>query len=260
MPAKSWLASVAALLAGALALGTASAVEFDRGALWKVVQACVADARLTGLPYPCLAVDLAGGEERGHVLLRPPWANDLIVSPTRAVVGVEDPLLQSVAAPNDFAAAWRARTMIATANGRQPSRDQVALVANSRPARAQDQLHIHVGCLRLGAKRVLADAAHTLPLDAWRPIGWVVPHQSFWAMRIRGADLEGVNPFRLVHDLIDPMVRDPADVTVVVAGAKVGGEDDFLLLASYAWAPGALWPARAEDLIDRRCWGEAVAS
>jgi len=56
------------------------------------------------------------------------------------------------------------------------------------------------------------------------------------------------------------MVRDPADVTVMVAGAKADGEDDFLILASYAGAPGAWWPVGAEDLIDRSCRGEAVAS
>ena len=34
-----------------------------RQALWQAVRACVADFKLTGVPFPCLLVDLTGGEE-----------------------------------------------------------------------------------------------------------------------------------------------------------------------------------------------------
>jgi hypothetical protein len=59
-----------------------SAIGHDRLALWRVVQACVADFKLTGAPFPCLEVDLSGGEDRGVVVLRPPLSNDLIIAPT----------------------------------------------------------------------------------------------------------------------------------------------------------------------------------
>ena len=50
----------------------AFAFGLDRQVLWQVVRACVADFNLTGAPFPCLAVNLFGGEERGYVVLRPP--------------------------------------------------------------------------------------------------------------------------------------------------------------------------------------------
>ena len=50
----------------------AYAMELHRMALWQVVRACVADYKLTGAPFPCLEVDLSGGEARGNVVLRPP--------------------------------------------------------------------------------------------------------------------------------------------------------------------------------------------
>jgi CDP-diacylglycerol pyrophosphatase len=114
---RRWLVGFFGLVSAALALtaGAALALAPDRDGLWKVVGACVADQRLTGLPFPCLAVDLGEGQARGHILLRPPWANDLILSPTRRIVGIEDPFLQSPAAPNYFAESWAARGMIATA-------------------------------------------------------------------------------------------------------------------------------------------------
>jgi CDP-diacylglycerol pyrophosphatase len=84
------------------------AFALDRQALWSVVKACVADHKLTGAPFPCLKVDLAGGEERGYVVLCAPLEHDTILAPTRKIVGVEDPFLQSSAAPNYFADAWEA--------------------------------------------------------------------------------------------------------------------------------------------------------
>jgi CDP-diacylglycerol pyrophosphatase len=238
----------------ALAVGVAFATAADRDALWGVVRACVADKRVTGLPFPCLSVDISEGEARGGAVLRPPWSNDLIFSPTRRVIGVEDPFLQTPEAPNYFAAAWRARGMIATANGKPPVRDQIALVVNSGPMRDQDQLHIHIGCLTPSARAFLTRSAPALPWDIWRPVGAVTPHQSFWALRVRDRGLEGVDPFQLARAELGHALRNPADLTVAVAG---GAEDsEFLILATYAHAPHSWWPVGSNDILDRRCRGD----
>jgi CDP-diacylglycerol pyrophosphatase len=261
MVGRRFLSRLLVVVVGALALTACAALAAasDRDALWRVVRACAADARLTGLPLPCLAVDLKGGEERGHVVLRPPWSNDMILSPTRRVIGVEDPYLLSPEAPNYFAEAWRARDMIATANGRPPDRDQIALIANSRVVRVQDQLHIHIGCLVPQARRVVAEAAQRLPADTWRLIGPVIPHQPIFAMRVRSADLDGVDPFRLAHAAFDGAVRDPADLMIGVVGARVSGEDEFVILASYTHLPHSWWPVGSDELMNRRCLGYAEA-
>jgi CDP-diacylglycerol pyrophosphatase len=256
------LVRLVAVCAGALMLAacTALAAASDRDALWRVVRACATDAKLTGLPFPCLSVDLKEGEQAGHVVLRPPWANDTILAPTRRIVGLEDPSLQSPEAPNYFAEAWRARGMIATANGRRPSRPQIALIANSRIVRGEDQLHIHIGCLVPAARRAVAEAAESLPPDTWRLIGPIIPHQPIYAMRVRSADLDGVEPFRLAHAAFDGSVRNPADLMIAVVGAEVAGEDEFVILASYAGLPHSWWPVGSDNLINPRCLGEAEGS
>ena len=88
--------------------------------LWQVVRACVADYKLTGTPFPCLEVDLSGGEERGTVVLRPPLLEDTVLAPTRLITGIEDPFLRSPEAPNYFDAAWRARTFLKDEDGQAP--------------------------------------------------------------------------------------------------------------------------------------------
>ena len=243
------------IVAGVVALTVSAAfaayaMELHRMALWQVVRACVADYRLTGTPFPCLEVDLAGGEERGSVVLRPPLSEDTVFAPTRRIEGVEDPFLQSADAPNYFDAAWRARTFLKTADGRAPERDAIALFVNSAVVRTQDQLHIHVGCLLPYARRTLAAAAPKIPMGEWTQIGPVVPHTMFWGYRIAGTDLANVNPFRLAADELGRKTNGPGDLTVVVVGARVQDDDQFLILASYAKAPHAWWPVGADNLLD----------
>ena len=118
-----------------------------RQALWQTVRACVADFKLTGGSFPCSLVDLTGGEERGYVVLRAPFGPpDTVLAPTRRVIGVEDPWLQSPDSPNYFDAAWRARAYLKGSDGRSPRTDEFALAVNSALTRSQDQLHIHLGC------------------------------------------------------------------------------------------------------------------
>ena len=229
------------------------ATGLDRKALWQVVRACVTDFRLTGSPFPCLEVDLSGGEERGAAVLRPPLSDDLILAPTRKIVGIEDPFLQSPGAPNYFDAAWRARSFLKGADGRAPDRDAIALVVNSAVVRGQDQLHIHVGCLLPSARRALADAAPNVPIGEWARVGAVVPHMTFWATRIRGTDLSDVEPFRLAAEALADKASSRSDLTIAVAGVRVETDDEFLILASYAHAPHAWWPVGAGDLLDSSC-------
>lgn len=230
-----------------------SAAGLDRLALWPVVRACVADFKLTGAPFPCLKVDLSSDEERGFVVLRSPLLNELIVAPTREVVGIEDPFLQLAGAPNYFNAAWRARSFLRGADGREPGRDEIALVVNSTVVRTQDQLHVHVGCLRSHPRLMLAAAAPNVPIGKWVRIGNVVPHVMFWGMRIRGTDLSDIRPFSLAAEAFGDKVGHRGDLTIAAAGVRVEGDDQFLVLASYAEATDSWLPARSSDLLDENC-------
>jgi CDP-diacylglycerol pyrophosphatase len=225
-----------------LTVSAGFAMGLHRMALWQVVRVCVADFKLTGAPLPCLAVNLSDGEARGDVVLRPPLSDDTILVPTRRIAGIEDPFLQSPEAPNYFDAAWRARRFLKGADGHGPERDAIALIVNSAVVRVQDQLHIHVGCLRPSARLVLAAAAPKVPMGEWAQIGAVVPHTMFWGLRIPGTELSNVDPFRLAAEALTGKAQRRGDLTIVVAGVRVEGDDQFLILASYAKAPGAWWP------------------
>ena len=251
---RSWVFGFAACVVALTAFAT-WAFALDRRALWSVVNACVADQKLTGAPFPCLKVNLAGGEDRGYVVLYAPFVHDTILAPTRKIVGVEDPFLRSGAAPNYFADAWAAWSSLNGERGESPDR-RFALVVNSAVTRSQDQLHIHMGCLAPQPRSALDAAAPRLAIGEWTPIGPLVPHQPFWALRTGSADLARLDPFRLAAEGFADRVRSLALLTVVVASARFAGADEFVVLASYAGAPHAWWPVGAENLLLARCPSE----
>ena len=147
---------------------SAAARAVERHALWQVVRACVADYQATGAPFPAWRWISPADSTAATVVLRPPFgAPDTILAPTRKVVGVEDPWLQSPAAPNYFAAAMRARAFVKRPDGSAPRLDEIALAVNSRFTRTQDQLHIHIGCAPPRIRRTLRPRR----LDEGRRVG-----------------------------------------------------------------------------------------
>ena len=241
------------LVTAALLMGAGAAQAGGRDALWPVVRTCVTAYRLFGVSFPCLKVELPDNNlDKGYAVLRPLKSDDLILSPTRESAGVEDPMLRTPETPNYFAAAWRARALLKGPDGNPPERDEVALVVNSRRARSQDQLHIHIGCLHPEARRFLDTAAGRLPLYKWAPVGPIVQGQNWFGVRIKDADLEQVNPFWIATRGFEEATANPGNLMVAAVGARVAGQDEFLILASDTRASGSRRPIGAEALIDMR--------
>ena len=228
----------------------AYAMELHRMVLWQVVRACVADYKLTRAPFPCLEVDLSGGEEGGTVVLRPPLSEDTILAPTRRIKGIEDPFLQSPEAPNYFDAAWRARTFLKGA-GRSG--------AGARRHRAVRELR---DCQNSGPAphprglpRSLTRAARSRPMrrrSRWangRRSGRSSPTRCSGPIASRERSLRTSIRFGSPPRSSAARRMARATSTVVVVGARVEGDDQFLILASYAKAPHAWWPVGADNLL-----------
>jgi CDP-diacylglycerol pyrophosphatase len=219
------------------------------------VRTCLANCALTGAAFPCLKINLSDGEERGYVILRSPVGSpDTILSPTKKIVGVEDPSLRAPGAPNYFEDAWNARTFLSDMAQRPLGHDNVALAVNSRSARTQDQLHIHIGCISRQAKQTLQAIAPQLPENKWAPIKERMQGFAFWGRRIDQDTLAGVNPFRLAAEGFPDGTESSAQSAIVVAGTQLAdGRNGFALLV---WRPdpfGLSRPFAVEDLLDPSC-------
>ena len=250
-----------AVIASTLALSPpdTGAAPLARNALWLAVQACRTNFKLIGSPFPCLQVDLTGGEERGYVVLRSPIGpSDTILAPTRRVIGIEDPWLQLPDAPDYFEAAWRARALLKGADDGRPGPDHYALAVNSALTRSQDQFHIHIGCLAPAFRRWLPDLLAKLPSGQWAPLDVAMAGSSFRALRLGRTDLRGVAPIRLAAQGLSGKAQ--SRLAILVTQIRIADADELIILASTASASGSLGSGSAEDMIDPGCSGDSSAS
>lgn len=231
------------------------AASLPRTTLWRVEQTCLLNHRATGLPFPCLEVDLTGGVERGFAVLRAPFRQTHVVTmPAVRISGIEDPRLRVPGSPNYFADAWAARRFVQTELKRPVTAGDFGLAVNSRLTRSQDQLHIHVDCVRASVMRVLEGDLPLFPADVWQAGGYVFHGQSYWVRRIRGSSLDGINPFALA-DEIPALRRDPSTTILAVIGTvdSSGAQNGFLLLAGRSDLARGDDQSTSEDLLDHSC-------
>lgn len=237
---EGWRNAVALALAGiaGAAVLFAPALCANRDALRQIVQEqCVVHWRQQHNPAPCVRVDA------GYALLadRKGGAHFLLI-PTRTIDGIESPELESPDAPNYFSAAWQARDLIAAAVGHRIPREVVGLAVNPVHARSQDQLHIHIECLRPDVFRSLQAAARRIS-GAWSTV--TIGGANFEALRIVGEELDGANPFGILAARMPQSRHAMADYTLVLAGMHFESGPGFILLAGTSRA--------GELLLDSTC-------
>jgi CDP-diacylglycerol pyrophosphatase len=197
-------------------------------------------------PAPCISVRTLddGAPPLGFAVLadRKGGAHFLLI-PTRTITGIESPHVRGARALNFFAAAWEARYVLAGAVGHDPQRTAVGMAVNQHQARSQDQLHIHLGCLRPSVREALEAQAGKIGRQ-WSLVS--ADGARYHGLRIMGADLEAANPFELLAERL-PGARESMDeFTVLVAGMQYPEGPGFAVLAGRA-VPGS------ELLLDPSC-------
>jgi CDP-diacylglycerol pyrophosphatase len=149
-------------------IGTADA---DPDALWTIVHdRCVPDQQQYGDPAPCAWVNLSGGKQDGYAVLKDiAGTTQYLLIPTSRITGIESPAILAPDATNYFAAAWRARYFVEERAGGSLPRDWVSLAINSEVGRSQNQLHIHIDCIRADVHEELTQHAAEIRAT-WAPV------------------------------------------------------------------------------------------
>ncbi len=193
----------------------------DPSALWNITNGkCVPHMRDNHDPAPCSLVDLAGG----YVVLKDLiGATQFLVIATARISGIESPETLAPDAPNYWDQAWRARVLTEKAAGKPLPREALSLAINSTYARSQNQLHIHIDCVRRDVRDALAKNRDAIG-GSWQPFPVKLVGQSWQAVRVDGENLGSINPFQLLAE------GDPA--------AAAGMGDHGLAVVGMTWQDG----------------------
>ncbi|MGI8487521.1 CDP-diacylglycerol diphosphatase [Pectobacterium sp. S5] len=170
--------------------------SFGRGnsnALWEIVsEQCVPNQQRNGKPAPCLEVNLA----EGYVLFddRNGPYHDLLL-PTDKISGIESPELLQPGIPNFFEQAWARRGRLSSEAGKPIKDDYLSLAINSRYGRTQNQLHIHIACLRPEIYQTLNQQFPTLSGD-WKVLPAKINGHVYLAKMLTANELTQSDPFK----------------------------------------------------------------
>jgi len=243
---------VAALVVCAMTLQAIA----DGNALSRIVsEQCVPDQKLNHMPNPCVAVDLAGG----YALLKDlVGRTQYLLLPTARVTGIESQAVLATNAPNYLAEAWHERHYVEDRALHKLPRDALGLAVNSINGRTQNQLHVHIDCMRLDVTAALRDHAGAIGAS-WAKFPVPLVGQDYMAMRVDQPELGAVNPFELLADGVAGAHADMGRYTLVVVGSSVQGKEGFVVLAGHADPAAGNWGA-GEQLQDHDCAAATAAA
>jgi CDP-diacylglycerol pyrophosphatase len=219
------------VLAFPVLLALAGTARADPDALWRIIHdKCVPDQQEHGQPAPCAKVDL----DQEYVVLKDLIGDtQYLLMPTAKITGIDDPAVLAPGARNYFADAWAERQFTEDAAKRALPREDLSLAINSVTARSQNQLHIHIDCLRPDVRDALVRGQASIG-DQWAPFPEPLAGQHYRAMRVMGETLDGADPFRLVVDGIPGAGAAMGKQTIVIAGATFAGKSGFVILSDTA--------------------------
>lgn len=221
----------------------------DENALWYIVsEQCVPDQQRFHVPKPCEEVDLAGG---AVVLKDRVGGTQFLLMPTARITGIESAEILAPDAVNYWDAAWRARHFVDERAHRELPRDAIGLAINSASGRTQNQLHIHVDCMRFDVMAALRDHSDAIG-PTWTKFPVPLAGHDYQAMRIDQPELGGINPFVLLADGLAGARADMARYTLVVVGESAHGREGFVVLADRA-SPATGNFGSGEELQDHAC-------
>lgn len=233
-PAARWIAAAAAIVVGFL-LYSLAAHSANPNVLWDIVHGkCVPDEQQNGDPKPCAEVDLTHGAARGFAILKDiNGASQFLLIPTSRVDGIESASLLRPDAVNFFDEAWSARSFAEKALGRTMPRDTLGLAINSEFGRTQNELHIHIDCIRPEVRDILRSESDHIG-EHWTLLTRPLAGHHYRALRVMGATLAGHDPFKLLAQGIPGSRADMGSYTLVVAGMQFGGRPGFIILEDRA--------------------------
>jgi CDP-diacylglycerol pyrophosphatase len=243
----------AAIAAGLIAAfcGIAAA---DRNALWTIVHdKCVPDQEEHHDPAPCEVVNLDGGVEKGYAILKDRnGATQFLLIPTRRISGIESPEALAPDMPNYWEPAWQARSFVEARAKHKLAWDMIGLAINPALRRSQDQLHIHIDCLRPDVHAALAEHIGEIGMQ-WAELPFDLHGQHYMARRLDEAELAREDPFKLLAGGLGGSSQDLAAETLVLVGVRLSEDKNGFVLLADRGAPEKGILAHGEDLLDHAC-------
>jgi len=232
------LASLPAIPARAQTPAAACVVARPPNSLWSLARCCAQD--LSSDRY-CRY----HSQDDHFIILKDNSAdkpNAYLIIPTTRVTGIEDRQIFAPPVADLWAHGWRQAQIFLN----KPAAD-TGLAINSGFGRSQDQLHIHISCVRGDVAQALADDDEKIGGDPAKPVELPLGPQNHVYRVIKVASLTAASPFDLAAAMSGAKA-DMAEQGIAVVGSKTPGLYYVLNTRHEGVNRGA-----AEELLEQAC-------
>lgn len=233
------------LAASANALGRDKVRDPD--ALWRIVSTDC-NAQSVKRATDCVAV-WPEPMRRSAILKDHHGRYQYLLVPLQRITGIEDPQVMRPGMPNYFGLAWQARDFVEQALGKPLPRRYMSLALNSPHGRSQQQLHVHLDCLRSDVAVALARQAAAIG-ERFAPLSEPLRGHTYIARYLPG-ELLTADPVHLLAQAL-PAGDELSRYSLVVVGADDDRGPGFVVLATRLDALAGNF-ASGEELQDHAC-------
>jgi CDP-diacylglycerol pyrophosphatase len=253
MRSLRWIAA-GGLIAAAAVAGVSFSRAADPSTLWHIVNdKCVPHQEQDHDPAPCAEVDLSQGRDKGFVILKDIRGDtQYLLMPTNRIIGIESPEILAPGVPNYWADAWTARSFVEGRLHHSVPREDISLAVNSIDGRTQNQLHIHIDCVAPEVKAAIRTHSDQIG-KTWTPFPTPFAGHPYRAVRIDGAELGDVNPFKLLANTDPQAAANMGLHTLVLVGATFAGNVPGFVLFDDQANLAAGDRGSGEELQDHSC-------
>jgi CDP-diacylglycerol pyrophosphatase len=245
---KSFVRVVAAAILPLAGIGAWYYATRNPNALWQIVsEQCVPEAQSGAGKNACAKVDL----NSGYVIFKDRnGIGQYLLIPTRRIEGIESPDLVEVGAHNYWRDAWNARNYVEQAIRSRLQPGDIGLAVNSASGRSQNQLHIHIDCMRPDVIAALGTMRNAIAAQ-WGDLPTPLSGHHYRALLMTDPTLSDADPFQVLYSDLRERGESMADQSLLLTATTLAdGKPGFILLNGRV-RPGD--HASAEELLDHSC-------
>lgn len=223
--------------------------------LWNIVSGeCVPLAKVQQRPnVSCVSVVLVPDEQRGYAVFKDRNGPlHFLLIPTAKIEGIENSILLQPETTDYFLKAWQSRGYLAQASDRPVARNMVSLTVNSAYARSQEQLHIHIACIKPEIKAQL-DSQISRFSERWSSVEYGINGHHYLVRTLTESQFREMSLFRrLVKELPDAANNMDKYGIALVAYNDIDNRPMYLFMANRLDVL-ALNPGYTGDIQDYQC-------
>jgi CDP-diacylglycerol pyrophosphatase len=218
-------------------------------ALWHIInKECVPNQKKYNQPAPCSEVSYKENSEQGYVVFKDRRGPlQYLLMPLTKVTGIEDSQIIKSDAVNYFYEAWKAKSYMISMYQAPIPDEEISLAINSKRGRSQNQLHIHISCIRPDVKKLVYANSAAIG-DTWALFPGGILNHPYYARRLPIEQLAVKNPFILLNNDFPAAKENMKDFTM----ALIVENNNFIIIVDRFSAKDNNW-AWAEEIQDHNC-------